>query len=132
MSWQVKLIALLLGVALLVVIFELVRHRKLREEYSVLWFLTAATAVALTIWFDFLIWVTKALGSVFPSSIFFFFALIFLAAISLHYAVRVSRMTSQLKNLAQKIALLEGELREVSRERALTPPASPVPVAHES
>lgn len=116
MSWQVKLISLLIGSGLMLVIFELVRHRKLREEYSVLWFLTGAAIIALTVFFDVLIWVTEVLGSVYPSSIFFFFALIFLMAISLHYAVRVSRMTTQLKNLAQKIALLEGELWQVRRD----------------
>lgn len=115
MSWQVKLLSLAIGSGLLLVIFELVRHRKLREEYSLLWFLTGASIIGLTLCFDVLIWMTNALGSVYPASIFFFFALTFLMAISLHYAVRVSKMAMQMKNLAQKLALLEGELHELRR-----------------
>lgn len=130
MSWQVKILSLLIGSGLLLVIFELVRHRKLREEYSVLWFLTGAAIVALTLFFDVLIWATDVLGSVYPSSIFFFFALVFLMAISLHYAVRVSRMTTQMKNLAQKLALLEGELWNLQREHSTQPPSQRVDATH--
>lgn len=115
MSWQVKLLSLAIGSGLLFVIFELVRHRKLREEYSLLWFLTGAAIIGLTLCFDVLIWMTNALGSVYPASIFFFFALTFLMAISLHYAVRVSKLTTQMKNLAQKLSLLEGELHQLRR-----------------
>jgi hypothetical protein len=111
MSWQVKLIALVISAILLGVVFELVRTRRLREEYSLLWFLTGVAIVLMTVFFDVLVWLTRALGSVFPSSIFFFFALVFLMGISLHYAIRVSRLTTQLKNLAQQVALLEHSTR---------------------
>lgn len=111
MSWQVKLVALVIAAILLGVVFELVRTRRLREEYSLLWFLTGVSIVLMTVFFDVLVWLTRALGSVFPSSIFFFFALVFLMSISLHYAIRVSRLTTQLKNLAQQVALIENATR---------------------
>ncbi|MEB3187519.1 MAG: DUF2304 domain-containing protein [bacterium] len=120
MSWQVKLVALAIAAALLGIVFELVRTRRLREEYSVLWFLTGITIVLMTVFFEVLVWLTRLLGSVYPSSIFFFFALVFLMAISLHYAIRVSRLTSQLKNLAQKVALLEHATRDRVLDEAST------------
>jgi hypothetical protein len=84
-----KIVALAVGVGLLLIIIELVRRRKLREEYSWLWLLTGAVILLLTVWF-----------------------------ISLHFSVVISRLTDRNRELAQRFALLDLEVREL-RERLL-------------
>ncbi|MCA9889825.1 MAG: DUF2304 domain-containing protein, partial [Anaerolineae bacterium] len=43
-----------LSVATLLVVLELVRRRKLREEYSLLWLFTAAVMLVVSVWRDLL------------------------------------------------------------------------------
>ena len=72
-------------------IVELVRRRRLKEEYSLLWILTALTLLVLSIWYGLLLKITDAIGAVLPSSTLFFFGTVFLLLMVLHFSVRVSR-----------------------------------------
>jgi len=96
-------------------ILELVRRRRLREEYSWLWLLTAAIMVLLVVWFPLLRFVTVLIGAVTPINTLLLFAVLFLFAIAVHYSVIISRLTTQVKNLAQELALVSA--------RAEAPPA---------
>ena len=49
-----KFVAILLAIGLIVFIFELVRRKKLREEYSWLWMLSGAAILILAVWYDLL------------------------------------------------------------------------------
>jgi len=106
-----QIVALSVSIGLLVLIIELVRRRKLREEYSWLWLLTASTILLLTLWVDLLRWITHLVGAVVPSSTIFLMAFVFLIFISLHFSVVISRLTHRNIELAQKYALLDLELR---------------------
>jgi len=113
MPFRNKIVAVIFGFAMLLLIIELVRRRKLREEYSWLWLLTGGVILVLTFWYDLLRWMTQLIGAVVPSSTIFFFAVLFLFLISLHFSVVISKLTDRNKELAQQYALLESELVEL-------------------
>jgi len=115
-----KMLALLVGIGLLLLVIELVRRRKLREEYSWLWLMTGSVIILLSLWFDLLKWVTALVGAIVPVSTIFLFAFLFLIFISLHFSVVISKLTDRNKDLAQKFALLEMELRELRKQ--VSPP----------
>ncbi|MBI2446931.1 MAG: DUF2304 domain-containing protein [Candidatus Omnitrophica bacterium] len=98
-----KLFAILISIGLILVIVDLVRRRKLREEYSWLWLVIFILAV----WYDLLAAIGNFIGVIVPTSTLFFFGLIFLVLISLHFSVKVSSLTNQVKKLAQELAMLE-------------------------
>jgi hypothetical protein len=104
--------ALLIGLTAFALILELIRRRRLREEYSWLWLLTAGVMILLVIWFRLLVVITHLVGAVTPMNTLLLFAVLFLFAIAVHYSVIVSRLTSQVKNLAQELALLTARLEE--------------------
>ncbi len=54
MTVQQKIFALIIGAGLFLVIIELVRRRKLAEEYSFLWLLTGFGIIVLILWYDLL------------------------------------------------------------------------------
>ncbi len=114
-----KIVALAVSIGLLLLIIELVRRRKLREEYSWLWLLTASTIILLSVWFDLLKWITFLVGAMVPASTIFMLAFLFLIFISLHFSVVISKITDRNKELAQRYALLEIELRELKKKKAL-------------
>ena len=114
-----RMVALIVSVGMLLLIIELVRRRKLREEYSWLWLLTVSTILLLTVWFDLLKWMTSLIGAMIPSSTIFMLAFLFLIFISLHFSVVISKLTNRNIELAQRYAFLELELNDL-KERFLS------------
>jgi hypothetical protein len=110
-----KIVALVFGVGMLIIIIDLVRRRKLREEYSWLWLMTGVGILILSLWFDLLKWLTHLIGAITPSSTIFLFAFLFLIFISLHFSVVISKLADRNKELAQRYALLEIEVRELKK-----------------
>ena len=60
-------ITFLVGLAtLLIIVLELVRRRKFREEYSLLWIVTVVVLLILSLWKGSLKLIAKALGILYP------------------------------------------------------------------
>jgi hypothetical protein len=104
--------ALLTSLVAFGLVLELVRRRRLREEYSWLWLLTAGAMVLLVVWFRLLIVITNIVGAVTPLNTLLLCAVLFLFAIAVHYSVIISRLTVQVKNLAQELALLTARVED--------------------
>ena len=112
-----QVVALIISVALLVLIVELVRRRKLREEYSVLWILTSITIFVFAVWYDLLVVLTRLIGAILPTSTLFFFALISLVFVCLQFSVRITKLDGQVKKLAQTLALNEAKHPKQKQDR---------------
>ena len=125
---RIQIVALVIGIFLAAVIFQLIRKKKLKEQYSLLWFLTVAVILLLSIWEGLLGKISSAIGISLPSNALFLLGLLFLFGMSLHFSLLVSRLTDQNKMLAQKLALLDRGLRKEREERlkqedGIRPPA---------
>ena len=114
--------ALAMSVALLVFVVEMVRRRRLREEYSWLWILVAVAILVVSSWFGLLKWLTSLIGAVTPVSTFFMFGILFLVVVNVYFSIKVSTLTTQVKNLAQRLAIL-GQYVQEQRERGADGPA---------
>jgi hypothetical protein len=105
---QAVIVSLLsLGVA--VWVLELVRRRRLKEEYALLWLVGCAVGLAVSFWYDGLVRLSGLLGIAIPTSTVFFLSLLVLGLISLHFAVRISELTEKVQRLAQELALRDLE-----------------------
>ena len=109
MTIQQKIFAVAASLIIFIVIVSLIKNRKLKEEYAWLWLLTGAIIVVLVLWYDLLLILTHLIGAVLPTTTLFIFAILFLICLALDFAIKVSRLTEQVKNLAQKVSLLEAE-----------------------
>jgi hypothetical protein len=114
MTSHQQMFAVFVSLAIFVVIISLVRNRKLKEEFSWLWLLTGFIIFVLAVWYDLLIKLTALIGAVAPTTTLFIFSIIFLVLLSLHFAIKISQLSDQLKNLAQKISLLEAKINHSS------------------
>lgn len=112
MLFRQKMFALIIGIAIFLFILEMVRRRKLREEYSWLWLLTGFGIIVLVVWYDLLLFITKFIGAVLPTTTLFLFGVIFLMLIALHYSIKISALTDQVRKLAQDMAILCQESTE--------------------
>ena len=109
MTFQQKIFALIIGVGLFLIIIEMVRRRRLAEEYSFLWLLTGAGIIILVLWHDLLEWLTNFIGAIASTTTLFIFGFIFLILINLHYSMKITKLGRQVKDLAQRIVLDEKE-----------------------
>ena len=109
MLLQQKIFAIIASLSIFVVIVYLVKKGKLKEEYSWLWLLTGAVILLLVVWYDLLLLLTDLIGAVTATTTLFIFGIVFLMLITLHFAIKISTLTDQVKNLAQKISILEAE-----------------------
>jgi len=118
MPLRQKLFAIIISLFLLVFIIELVRRKKLREEYSWLWLLTGTIILILALWYDMLQWITHLIGASLPTSTLFFLGMVFLILIAIHFSVKVSALNTQVKNLAQENGLLKNRIEELEEENS--------------
>ena len=107
MTAQQKIFAFMIGVGLFFVIIEMVRRRRLAEEYSFLWLFIGVGIVVLVLWYDLLERLTHFIGAVTPTTTLFIFGFVFLILINLHFSVKITKLSMQVKDLAQKIAIHE-------------------------
>ncbi len=121
MEIKPRLLGLVISGVLMVVIVELVRRRKLREEYSILWLSLSAAMFVLALLPDLLNTVTGLIGAVIPTSTLFFFGLIFLIFINIQFSVQISSLSSRVKDLTQHVALLQCMLEDIETQRPLQP-----------
>ena len=111
-----KIFAIIISLTLLIFIIELVRRKKLREEYSWLWLLTGAMILILALWYDLLQGITYLIGAGLPTSTLFFLGLVFLILIAIQFSVKVSELNTQVKNLAQENGLLKNRVEELEEK----------------
>ena len=109
---KVSIVAALASVLLLVVVFELIRSRRLRERYALLWLLTAVVMLALSLWRSGLSRIADTVGVAYPPTLLLAFASLFILLVLLHYSTVISKLHDQNTVLAQRLALLEQQLRE--------------------
>jgi hypothetical protein len=105
--------ATLASLVLIGVVFELIRSRRLRERYALLWLLTGIVLVVLSAWRGGLNTIAGWLGvRGYPPAVLFAVGLLFVILVLLHYSTVISRLTDQNTILAQRLALLEQALNE--------------------
>jgi hypothetical protein len=110
---KVSLAATLASLVLLLVVFELIRSRRLRERYALLWLVTGAVLVVLSAWRGGLNTIAGWLGvKGYPPAVLFAVGLLFVILVLLHYSTVISRLSDQNVVLAQRLALLETRLTE--------------------
>jgi cell division protein FtsW (lipid II flippase) len=123
---KVSLAAIAASLVLLLVVFELIRSRRLRERYALLWVLTGLVLLALSAWRGGLNTVAGWFGvQTYPPAVLFAVAVLFVLAVLLHYSTVISKLADQNVVLAQRVALLELELSERLREDAPDEAAAP-------
>jgi len=117
---KVSLVATAASLVLVLVVFELIRSRRLRERYALLWLLTGLVLVVLSAWRGGLNTIAGWFGvRSYPPAVLFAVGLLFVILVLLHYSTVISRLSDQNVVLAQRLALLEAKLNEARR----SPPA---------
>ncbi len=114
---QIQIFAILGAALLFGLVFELVRQRRLMERYALLWLLSAATLLVLSVWRDLLEAFAGVVGVAYAPSALFLVALGFGLLLLLHFSLIISRLTDQSKVLAQRVGVLQQRIDELETAR---------------
>lgn len=109
---RVTAVSVLFSLAILVYVLEMVRRRRLREEYSILWIFGGLVILVLSIRQDWLNRVSRLLGIAYPPSFLFLVGILFMLFILVHFSIAVSKLYQMNKRTAQELALLKKALEE--------------------
>jgi len=107
--------ALVLALALLVLVFELLRRRRLREKYMAIWVAVALGTVVLAVFPELLYRSASLLGVQTPSNLLFLISLVVLLAISLQLSGEVGQLEEQTRTLAEEVGSIRLELERLQR-----------------
>ena len=106
------------SIVLLVVILELIRRRRLKERYALLWLSTGVVLLVFSAWRGGLNTIAGWLGvSGYPPAVLFATATVFILLVLFHYSTVISRLAEENKVLAQRLALLEGRVSRATEPR---------------
>ena len=100
--------------ALLVLgVLELIRKRRLRERYALLWIATGIVLLVLSAWRGGLNTIAHWVGvRGYPPAVLFAVATLFILLVLLDYSTVISKLADQNTLLAQRLALLESRIVE--------------------
>jgi hypothetical protein len=105
---RVSIVGVAASLLLIIVVLELVRGRRLKERYALLWLATGIVLLVLSAWRGGLNTVAGWLGVTgYPPAVLFAVATLFVLLVLLHYSTVISKLTDENVELAQRIALLE-------------------------
>ena len=117
MAFSVRVFIFFIGIFLFLIIFELVRKRKFREELSLIW-LIIGVGLILSSFADRIIDpLSKKLGISYPPALIFLIVFFLLTFATLYFSMVASDLKSKNKELSQKLALLEFKISELYKER---------------
>lgn len=94
----------------LVALFEMLRRRRLREKYAVLWVVVALLAMVVALVPGVLVWAAELVGVEVPSNLLFFVASMLLLLVSIQHSYELGRLEERSRTLAEEVALLRLEL----------------------
>jgi hypothetical protein len=109
------LLPFLLALVIVAFIVWLLRQRKLREKYAILWIAVGVATLLLAGFPGLLAAVATAAGFVVPANFLFVVAIVLLLGVCLHLSLEISVVEDETRALAEEAAILRNHLERLER-----------------
>lgn len=114
---RVMFLGIIASLGAILFILELVRRRKLREDYSLLWLATGGVLLLLSLSRPALDTIANALGVItYPPAALFAVAILFVLFILLQFSMVLTKLSRENKQIAQQMAILAYELADARQK----------------
>jgi hypothetical protein len=107
-------IAIAASIGLFIYISYLVRNKRIKEEYSLLWLFFSVVFIFFSVWREGLESFAKLVGIAYPPAALFIILLLAVFLILIEFSRIISRLTDRTVALAQEIAILKMELEKLN------------------
>jgi hypothetical protein len=110
---RTRVFVVLVGLAILLFILDRVRRKQLREQYALLWLLTAVVLCLSAVFIGGVEKLSHLVGIYYPPAFLFLVAIIMILVLQFHFSTVISNLREQNKALIQDVGILASELREL-------------------
>lgn len=107
---RIQLVAVCGSLALVFVIVDAIRRRRLREQYALLWLLAGTAVLIMSLWRDLLHLFSGLIGVYYPPSALMLLGAGFVVMILISFSIIVSDLNAKVTRLAQELSLLEARV----------------------
>lgn len=110
-----QIIGIVMSLLLIFTTIYLIYTRKLKSEFGLFWLFLSLFLFIISIWNDFLIFITKLFGFMTPATALYFFGIFFAIYLNFIFSIRLSKVLDNLTILARKLAFLVEEFDELKK-----------------
>lgn len=110
-------ISIAISIVVILLVVHLIRERKLREDYSLLWLMAGATLLLFSVDRHFIDRAAAFFGIAYPPSLLLLGTIFVGFVLTMHFSIALSRLSEESKRLAQEVALLKLDLERAHSER---------------
>jgi len=114
---RTRVFVVLVGLAILLFILDRVRRKHLREQYALLWILTAIVLCLSAVFIGGVEKVSHLVGIYYPPAFLFLVAIVMILVLQFHFSTVISNLREQNKALIQDVGILASELRAMRAKK---------------
>ena len=114
---KTQLIAIIVSISLFLYILYLVRKKKIKEEYSLLWLFSSFVFIFFSIWRDGLEYFARLVGIAYPPAALFLILVLAIFLILIEFSIIISKLSEKNKILAQEVAILKLEIENLRKTK---------------
>lgn len=120
---KIQVFSIIGSLIVLAMVALLIRRRRLREEYAILWLVSSLFLILLSVRREFLHEAARMFGIAYPPSLLLLGGLVLGILLAMHFSISLTRLAEENKILAQELSLLRLEVERVT-DRDTPPPGS--------
>jgi len=111
---RIQVLAIIGSILFLAFIIELIRKKKIRDAYGLLWVLFGVVFIVISVWRQGLEILSRLLGIYYTPAAFLLILIMAVILILIQYSLVISRLSENNKTLAQQIGIINLELKELA------------------
>lgn len=113
---RIQVFSILGSTALTWIILSLIKRKKLKEEYSLLWLFCSLIFILLSIFKPLLNIFAQALGIIYAPSALLLILIVSAFFIMIQFSIVISKLSENNKNLTQEVGLLKAQIKKLSKQ----------------
>lgn len=106
--------AFLLALAIVGLVTEMLRRKKLREKYAIWWLVVGVATLVLAAFPQLLVVVAQLVGVQLPSNLLFILSILMLLGVCLHLSWEISVVEEETRALAEEVAILRIQIERIN------------------
>ena len=113
---KIQIIAVIGSVLLFFFILELIRKKKIKEEYSLLWLFISIIFFVVSLFRNMLDNLSRFVGIAYPPVAFLLILIMAIFLILIQFSIIISKQAENNKNLTQEIGLLNERIEKLKKQ----------------
>jgi hypothetical protein len=110
--FRIQVLAIVGSILLIIFILELIRRKRLKEEFSILWLGMGIVFLVISLFRRLLDKFSYLVGIDYPPAALFLILIMGLTVILIHFSVAISELKEANKKLTQELGLLKKEIED--------------------